>query len=77
MSDARHATCTTCTHGYCAPLRCYCGHPTCTAYPSYIDPTTRPTPTPLSPTPEQYLDAQRRAKRTRLTPTPPPSTLNP
>jgi len=24
---------------YCAPLRCYCGHPTCPAFASYEAPT--------------------------------------
>lgn len=35
-------TCQTCTandrKGYCAPLRCYCGHPTCWAFASYAEP---------------------------------------
>ena len=35
-------SCTTCADvgrkGYCAPLRCYCGHPTCHGYPSYVQP---------------------------------------
>lgn len=24
-------------YGYCAPARCYCGHPECNAYESYVD----------------------------------------
>ena len=38
-------TCQECTdegrRGYCAPLRCYCGHESCTAYRSW-----RPNPPP-------------------------------
>ena len=38
-------TCATCTtvgrRGYCAPLRCYCGHDTCHAFASW-EPLTRP-----------------------------------
>ena len=35
-----YRSCSTCAEldlpGYCAPLRCYCGHEECTAYPSYV-----------------------------------------
>lgn len=35
-------TCPECTEtgrkGYCAPLRCYCGHPSCHAAASYYEP---------------------------------------
>jgi len=31
-----YRSCTVCTFGYCAPKRCYCGHPECIAYDSYI-----------------------------------------
>ena len=34
-------TCQTCAdngrRGYCAPLRCYCGHETCHAFASWVD----------------------------------------
>lgn len=33
--------CTTCgdleRRGYCAPARCYCGHPACPAFASWVD----------------------------------------
>jgi hypothetical protein len=36
-----YRSCDTCTEtgraGYCAPLRCYCGHKACSAFPSYVD----------------------------------------
>lgn len=32
-----YKSCTECTFGYCAPLRCYCGHEECTSFASYID----------------------------------------
>ena len=32
----RIQTCPECATGYCAPLRCYCGHQACDAYASYI-----------------------------------------
>ena len=35
-------TCQSCTDanrkGYCAPLRCYCGHESCWAFASYVEP---------------------------------------
>ena len=35
------STCSRCAaegrRGYCAPLRCYCGHPTCHAFASYVE----------------------------------------
>ena len=45
-------SCPTCVdegrRGYCAPGRCYCGHPACHAYASYVDTSlplsTRPVP---------------------------------
>ena len=42
--------CDSCTregrHGYCAPLRCYCGHKDCHAAASYYEPTIPDPPTP-------------------------------
>lgn len=41
----RPETCATCHHegrrGYCAPLRCYCGHDTCPAFASW-EPLEKP-----------------------------------
>ena len=43
-------TCTECARlswpGYCAPLRCYCGHPACTAHASW-NPLRQPKPKQL------------------------------
>lgn len=43
-------TCTECALGgtrrYCAPNRCYCGHPTCHAYHSYYEPVAPAITTP-------------------------------
>lgn len=32
-----YKSCPVCTFGYCAPARCYCSHPECNAYESYVD----------------------------------------
>lgn len=37
MSRRSTASCEKCAVGYCAPLRCYCGHTECHAYASYVD----------------------------------------
>lgn len=52
MSD--DPTCPTCaektgTKRYCAPGRCYCAHPACPAYPTWVDLTA--TPADLEETP--------------------------
>lgn len=36
IGRTRYRSCTTCEFGYCAPLRCYCGHKECDASASYI-----------------------------------------
>ena len=42
MKREPYKSCTECTFGYCAPNRCYCGHPECNAYHSYVDPYKEP-----------------------------------
>lgn len=53
-------TCATCTsdgrHGYCAPLRCYCGHKTCHAHASW-----EPLPEPADITPPKERNKKRNA----------------
>lgn len=44
--------CPQCRHlwpGYCAPLRCYCGHPQCPAFRSYVELEQPKTPTTVRP----------------------------
>ena len=41
---------------YCAPTRCYCGHPECHAYPSWVERQGQ-----LSPKPTPGLNTERMA----------------
>lgn len=47
-----YTSCATCVErgekGYCAPLRCYCGHEACDAFSSYYEMTYSDAP-PVSP----------------------------
>lgn len=51
--------------GYCAPLRCYCGHPTCPAYPSWLRAKAE----------QRLLHAQQAAERTEVPPASPGARL--
>lgn len=53
MRREPYKSCTVCEFGYCAPNRCYCGHPECNAYDSYIDIRNQPFP-------KQVIEAARR-----------------
>ena len=38
---------------YCAPMRCYCGHPACPAFASYEEPSRLATVTNIKPADER------------------------
>lgn len=42
MTREPYRSCPVCEFGYCAPARCYCGHPECNAYESYYNPYEQP-----------------------------------
>lgn len=49
-----YKSCPECATGYCAPKRCYCGHTSCNAYESYIDPYAQPLENARTPNTKQH-----------------------